>query len=93
MSNLPSGEPCCSLPIPDGPNDRIHINLKGELRNNGGYKFIVVITDAWTKYAESVPLHNKKAETVAQVIINNWITTFSMPKMIVRNSRTKYLGR
>ena len=50
------------------PNERIHMDLFGPLktRSASGNKLIQVITDAFTKHTELVPLLNKEASTVAR---------------------------
>jgi hypothetical protein len=53
--------PQCSL-----PNQRIHMDLFGPCKTSDmGNKYILTITDAFTKYSEIVALPNKEAETVA----------------------------
>jgi Integrase core domain len=64
------------LPLPQctEPNQRVHADLFGPLKNaDGDKKFILCITDAFTKYVELVVLPNKEALTVATAILNRWI--------------------
>ncbi len=44
---------------------------------------MLVITDAFSKLAELVPLKDKEAGTVAGAIVNNWICRYSTPKVLV----------
>ena len=48
------------------------MDLFGPLKTRlvSGNKLILVITDAFTKYTELVPLHNKEASTVALSLIH-----------------------
>jgi hypothetical protein len=56
--------PQCSL-----PNQRIHMDLFGPCKTSDmGNKYILTITDAFTKYSEIVAIPNKEAETVADAI-------------------------
>ncbi len=55
------------LPIPDRPNIRIHADLFGPMLAAGQqHKYILCITDAFTKYAMVTAVENKEAETVAK---------------------------
>jgi hypothetical protein len=57
--------PLAPLPIPDRPNIRIHADLFGPmLTADSNKKFVLCITDAFTKYAVVTAIANKEAETV-----------------------------
>jgi hypothetical protein len=72
------------LPQPTEPNQRIHADLFGPLRDLGqGKRYILTITDAFTKYVELVSLPNKEAPTVCKAIFNRWICRYSVPLQIV----------
>ncbi len=72
------------LPQPTEPNMRIHADLFGPLRDMGrNKKYILTITDAFTKYVELVALPNKEAPTVCEAIFNRWICRYSVPIEIV----------
>ena len=59
------------LPQPTEPNMRIHADLFGALKDLGrGKRYILTITDAFTKYVELVALPNKEASTVCEAIFN-----------------------
>ncbi len=58
--------PLHPLPIPSEPNQRVHADLFGPLKTTEkGKKFMLVITDAFTKYIELVATENKEADTIA----------------------------
>jgi RNase H-like domain found in reverse transcriptase/Integrase zinc binding domain len=60
------------LPIPDKPNIRIHADLFGPMLTAGHqHKYILCITDTFTKYAMVTAVENKEAETVAKAIFQN----------------------
>ena len=62
----PKGALLQSLPICGEPNERVHMDLFGPLktRSPSGNCYIMVITDAFTKYTELVAISNKRAETI-----------------------------
>ena len=72
------------LPIPEMPNTRVHMDLFGPLTcGSEGHKYVMVMTDALTRYAEMVPIRNKEAGTVADALYAGWICRHSVPKEIV----------
>ena len=84
--------PLHSLQIPDAPNMRIHVDLMTDLRSDEGYKNILVITDAFTKYAVVVPMKDKTAKAVADAIFENWICRFSCPQQIVSDRGLEFVN-
>ena len=76
--------PLMPLELQDWPNERVHIDLMGPLRtSDAGKKFVMVITDAFTKYVVVCAIADKEAKTVAAEFFNAWITLFSVPKVLV----------
>jgi hypothetical protein len=60
-----------TLPQPTEHKKRVHSDLFCPLKtSDSGKKFILRMTDALTKYVELVPLQNKEATTVAEVIFD-----------------------
>ena len=64
----PQNAPLQSLSTAGEPSKRVNKDLFGPLRTRSasGNKLILVITDAFTKYTELVPILNKEATTVAR---------------------------
>jgi hypothetical protein len=49
------------------------MDLFGPMMANGcQHKYILCITDAFTKYVFVMPVENKEAETVAKAIFSKW---------------------
>ena len=75
--------PLQSLPIPGGPNQRIHVDLFGPLKSSeGGSKYVLVMTDALTKIVRLKAIPSKDATVVAQAILLDWIYVYGVPKII-----------
>ena len=81
--------PVKPLPVPDAPNHRVHADLFGPLiESQNGNRWVLVITDAFSKYTNLVALPDKNAKTVAQAIFDNWICLFSpMRQLLTDNGR------
>jgi transposase InsO family protein len=85
--------PMQGLPVPTGPNIRVHMDLFGPLKVSGhGRRYILVITDAYTKYVVLVPLPNKEAATVAAAVFNHWICILGCPSQFVSDRGTEFVN-
>ena len=58
----------------DKPNFRVHADLFGPLNSSEqGNKWVLTMTDAFSKFVRLIPLPNKEAETVARAIFTHWV--------------------
>jgi len=86
--------PLQPLPTVDQPNQRIHIDLFGPLKTlSQGNKMVLVMTDAFTKYAEAIAIPNKEAGTVAMEIFIHWICRFGSPIQIHSDNGTEFVDK
>ncbi|MFM7188328.1 MAG: RNase H-like domain-containing protein, partial [Armatimonadota bacterium] len=82
------------LPQCSEPNQRIHADLFGPLKTSErGKKFILSITDAFTKLVELVALENKESSTVAEALFNRWFCRYGVPLEIVTDQGGEFKGR
>jgi transposase InsO family protein len=85
--------PMQPLPIPNGPNIRIHMDLFGPLKTTlSGKRYIIVMTDAYSKYAVLATLENKEAATVAKAVFEKWICCYGCPKQIVSDRGAEFVN-
>ena len=49
-------------------------------KSTGGYEYVLLIVDSFTKYAQAYATFNKKAYTAAVEIYNEFILRFSFPE-------------
>jgi hypothetical protein len=86
--------PLAPLPIPDCPNLQIHADLFGQiLTADSNKKFILCITDAFTKYAVVTAIANKEAETVADAIYRDWFAKFGIPSQIHKYGGKEFVNK
>ena len=86
--------PLKPLPQPINPNHRIHIDLFGPLATSGsGKKYVMAITDSFTKYVELIAIPNKEARTVAKAIMDVWITRYSTPAEILTDGGKEFANK
>ena len=73
-----------TIEVPDVPNERVHMDLFGPLKvSSRGKKYVLVVTDAFTKYVEVVAIPDKTAEVVAEAFFERWVCRYSVPKKVV----------
>ncbi len=83
--------PMHALEVPTEPNIRIHADLYGPLKSSsGGNKYVLTITDAFSKYADVSAITSKDAPVVAAAIFDRWISRFSCPKTILTDRGTEF---
>ena len=55
-------------------------------------RFILCMTDAFTKYVELVAIPNKEAATVAEAIFEKWICRHGCPLELVTDQGKEFCG-
>ena len=82
------------LPQCTEPQQRVHADLFGPLKNEiGDKKYILSMTDAFTKYAELTVIPAKDAATVAKAIYDRWICRFGCPLQIVTDQGKEFCAK
>ncbi len=56
-------------------------------------KFVLCITDAFTKYAVITSIQNKNAETVADAIFKEWFCKFGIPAQIHTDGGKEFVNK
>ena len=73
------------------PMERIATDILGELpETKNGNKYILVVSDYFSKWTESFPMPNMEAETVVKLIVEEVITRFGMPAYIHSDQGRQY---
>ena len=82
------------LPQCTEPNQRIHCDLFGPLKISGNAKkYILCMTDAFTKYVELVALPDKEALTVTSAVFNRWLCRYGLPLEIVTDQGREFCNK
>jgi hypothetical protein len=62
------------------PLERVAVDVLGPLPTfSSGNNYILILGDYFTKWVEAYPLENQQAETVAEVIVKEFVSRFGVP--------------
>jgi hypothetical protein len=87
-------QPLQLLLMLDQPNIRIHADLFSLMLAAGcQHKYILCITDTFTKYALIRAIENKEAETVAKAIFSEWFCKFGIPAQIHTDGGKEFINK
>lgn len=74
---------------PDQPFSVIHSDVLGPLPESNGFKFVLLIVDAFTKYTLLYPIKRQDVEELLRVFTNA-VSLFGAPKMVVTDRGRMY---
>jgi hypothetical protein len=75
------------------PNERVHIDLYGPLQGDPIYKYVAVMSCAFTKWVEVVPIPNKEAMTVAKAVFEEWICRRGVMQLLVSDGGKEFANQ
>jgi hypothetical protein len=82
------------LPQCTRPNERVHADLFGPIIDQDkSSKFILGLTDAFTKMIRLVAIPNKEARTVAMAIWRDWMTIYGIPTTIFTDQGKEFTSK
>jgi hypothetical protein len=99
--------PLQPLPALTGPNQRLHVDLFGMLKNNSqgqlsteeplptserGNRYVMVVTDAFTKMVQAYPIPEKTAPIVAAKLLSH-MYTFGIPRQIHSDQGSEFCNQ
>jgi len=67
------------------PLDIVSLDFLKVDKSAGGYEYILVIVDQFTRYAQAYATRNKSSRTAAEKLFNNFVTKFGPPKRILHD--------
>ncbi|BHF70141.1 hypothetical protein SprV_0301319100 [Sparganum proliferum] len=62
------------------PFERVGVDIVGPLPyTTSGHRYILVLVDYFTKWAESIPLHRQDAASVTNALLKEWVCRYGAP--------------
>jgi len=82
--------PLEKMPIVDTPFDRVAVDILGPISpaTERGNRHILTTVDYATSYSEAVELKDIQAETVAEAVVNMFVTRVRVPKEILNDQES-----
>lgn len=82
------------LPIPNTCFESISMDFITHLPVSNGYDCIFTVVDRFSKFVRFIPMHSTDdAPRVAQLLFDNWICQYGMPRVIVSDRDSRFTSR
>ena len=83
--------PVLRYPTPTYPWERVSMDILGGFSMSvRGYRYLLVIVDAFTRYCELVPLRDKSAKSVANAFKERILDRHNAPSVLVTDNGTEF---
>ena len=75
------------------PMERVAIDFLKLDRGRGGFEDVLIMTDAFTKYALAVPCKDQTAPVVAKALRDHWISHYGIPLQLHSDQGRNFEGK
>lgn len=80
-----------NMPIPSAPMEFVGIDTVGPLpRTDSGNEYICTIVDHFSGWPEAFAIPDKKAETIARVLLDEFLPRHGCPRVMLSDQGTEY---
>ena len=79
---------------PSGPFEFIGMDILGPLtRSADDSRFVLVMTDRFTKLARAIPLKSATAKVVAETFLESWIFPYGIPDIVLTDNGPNFVSK
>ena len=76
------------------PNERLQMDVCGPvIESYHGNKYLLVITDRFTKYTKVFPMPNQESKTIAEILVTQWLEPEGEPEELHTDQGTPFEAR
>ena len=77
-----------------GPLEFVAMDLLGPLsKTKNGNRFILVITDRFSKFTRSIPLRTTTAASVAKAFLDHWVYAYGAPQYLLTDNGPQFIAK
>jgi len=81
-------------PLPcDGIFKRIHVDLFGPLPEVNGFKYVLLVVDAFSKWPEAIPVRSLQGKEIAKILYRDIICRWGAPYSLLSDRGTNFLSK
>ena len=91
-SSPSQGAPAGAAPTPTRPFEVIHIDHKGPLPLSQGFRYVLVVVCALTRFTLFVPVMSTTQEATLEALVSRVFSIFGFPLVIVSDNATGFSG-
>jgi transposase InsO family protein len=73
------------------PNERVAMDVLGPIKESkNGNKYILCITDHFSKFTKAIPMPDQTAERVAKIFVQDWVYMWGEPTKLHTDQGTNF---
>ena len=77
-----------------GPLEFVAMDILGPLpKTDGGNRFVLVITDRFTKMCRAIPIRSTRSHTIARVFLENWVYPYGAPTHLLSDNGPQFASK
>ena len=84
--------PLKEMPIPSEPWEVVHVDIITVAKESKGYKYVLSVICAFSKYAIFLPLHTQNAEEIAENLFHKVFSILGPPKTLISDRGQNFIG-
>ncbi|MCP3660875.1 MAG: transposase family protein, partial [Gammaproteobacteria bacterium] len=71
---------------------RVAVDIAGPFKPSKGKRYLLIVVDFYTKYAECYPMANQEAKTIAKTFFSNFICRYGVPNELISDCGANFLS-